>query len=202
MRGEGVRQAQAGGQLRPEQARPQDPDLQFHAGTGHRLHGLAGLHRFEIRQQLDHVGREFVGRGVVAPQRARGGLVGARRAAEPQVDAPRMQGAQRAELLGHLQRRMVGQHHAARADADGARGRGHVRDQYRGGRTGDARHVVVLGQPVAAITQRFTQPGQVKHVREGVGGRAALGNGREIEDREGEHSLILGAPKGAENICA
>jgi hypothetical protein len=52
-----------------------------------------------------------------------------------------------AELLDDRQRRIIGKHYATRADAQ-ARGSGsHVRDQYRRRRTGQPRHVVVLGHP-------------------------------------------------------
>jgi hypothetical protein len=86
---------------------------------------------------------------MVAAQRTHGGAVGARCAAQPQVDATGVELGQRAKGLGHDQRRVVGQHDAARADADALRAPGDVAHQHGGGRTGDAGHVVVLGQPVA-----------------------------------------------------
>jgi hypothetical protein len=64
----------------------------------------------------------------VAAQRAHRDPVGARCAAEAEVDAPRVQRGQGAELLGDDQRSVVGQHHAARADADGLRAAGDVAD--------------------------------------------------------------------------
>jgi hypothetical protein len=48
---------------------------------------------------------------------------------------------------------MVGQHHAARAHADGLRATGDVAHQHGRGRAGNAGHVVVLGQPVAGKAQ-------------------------------------------------
>ena len=80
-----------------------------------------------------------------------GALVGAGRAAEPEIDPAGVQRLQRAELLGDHQRRVVGQHDAAGADADRRRAPGHVADRHRGRRAGDAGHVVVLGQPVADV---------------------------------------------------
>ncbi|BCM17666.1 LLM class flavin-dependent oxidoreductase [Mesorhizobium sp. J8] len=53
-----------------------------------------------------------------AGSRPRGQQVGARRAAESKVDAAGKERRQRAELLADHQRRMVGQHDAACADAD------------------------------------------------------------------------------------
>src|SRR3546814_3793741 len=62
-----------------------------------------------FRAQLGDVLRERVGPVEIAPQRAHRRLVGARRAAEPEVDPVRIQRRQGAELLGHLRRRVVGQ---------------------------------------------------------------------------------------------
>ena len=50
-------------------------------------------------------------------------LIGAGRAAEPEIDAAGEQRFQHLESLGHHQRRMVRQHHAARADAQMGGGR-------------------------------------------------------------------------------
>ena len=73
----------------------------------------------EIALQLHHVLREGVGVAVQRPaHRARDALVRSRRAAEAEVDAAGEQRVERAELLGDHQRRVVGQHDAARADAD------------------------------------------------------------------------------------
>ncbi len=54
-------------------------------------------------------------------------------------------------LLRHLQRRVIRQHDAAGADADGRGSGGDVADHHRGRRARDAGHAVVLGQPVAAV---------------------------------------------------
>ena len=53
-----------------------------------------------------------------AAQRHRRRAVGAGRAADAEVDAVAVERAQGAELLGDDQRRVVGQHHSAAADAD------------------------------------------------------------------------------------
>ena len=54
-------------------------------------------------------------------QGGRGHLVGAGRPADAEVDAPGMERLEHAELLGDDERRVVGQHDAARADADACR---------------------------------------------------------------------------------
>ena len=74
----------------------------------------------EVADQLDQllgevVGGEGAGR---APQRAGGELVGAGRPADAEVDAARVQRLEHAELLGDHERGVVGQHDAARPEAD------------------------------------------------------------------------------------
>ena len=75
----------------------------------------------EQHQLLEAV-EEIVGVGIVLPppQRVGGDRIGARRAAEPEVDAAGEQAFQHLVALGHHQRRVVGQHHAAGADAHAA----------------------------------------------------------------------------------
>ena len=89
--------------------------------------------------QIAHVGgelrRAFVGHRV---ERERGAAVGARRAAQAEVDAPRRNGVEHAELLGHLERRVVRQHHpgAAHPDAFGGRADRGDKDFRRGAEDG------------------------------------------------------------------
>jgi hypothetical protein len=60
---------------------------------------------------------------------------------------------ERPELLGDDERRVVGEHHAARPDPDlGGRG-GELGRQDRRRRARDPRHVVVLGDPVARVAE-------------------------------------------------
>ena len=63
---------------------------------------------------------EIVALALIEPaaQRIGGGAVGARGAAETEIDAAGKQRLQHLEALGDDQRRVVRQHHAARADAD------------------------------------------------------------------------------------
>ena len=142
----------------------------------------------EQRLKFDHVVGEVLGGGVdVPPERADGELVGARRAAEAEIDAAGKQARQRAELLGDDQRRMVGQHDAAGADADGRRAAGDMADDHRGGGAGDARHVVVLGEPVAGEAPALGMAGEIERVGERLGGAAASDDGRQIENGEWDH---------------
>ena len=82
-------------------------------GLGTQRHRGPALLRGGLGERL------LAGAVEVPAQRAHGQSVGARGAAEAEVDAIGVQRGQGAELLGDNQRRMVGQHHAARADTDG-----------------------------------------------------------------------------------
>ena len=187
MRGKGERQAEHRRKARAEEARAEQPHRHLDAGAGHGTHRLPRLRRLEIPEQLQHVVGERLGTVEIAAQRARRRLVGAWRATEAEVDPARVQRGQRAELFGDLQRRVVGQHHAAGADADAARAARHVPDQHGGGGAGDARHVVVLGQPIAAIAELFGMPRKVQRVAEGLRDVAALAHRCEVEDGKGNH---------------
>ncbi|KAG1440374.1 hypothetical protein G6F57_019048 [Rhizopus arrhizus] len=141
----------------------------------------------QVVQQLAHVLRELVGTVEVAAQGACGGLVGAGRPTQAEVDAVGIQRGQRAELFGHLQRRVIGQHDAAGTDADALGATGDVADQHGRGRAGDAGHVVVFGQPVAAVALRIGVLGQFQHVGEGGGGVTALADRGQVENRQRDH---------------
>src|SRR3954467_15210290 len=56
-----------------------------------------------------------------------------------------------------------------------------------GGRAGDPRRPGSRGQPVSVEAQRFRVPGQIQGVAQGLGGGAALGYGREVQDGEWDH---------------
>ena len=183
VRGKGKRQAELGRQLRAEQAGAQNPERHLQAGARHGAHALALGHRIEVMHEFDHVLRKLVGVGVqVAPQRACRRLVGTRRSAQPEVDATRKQRLQRAELLGNHQRGMVGQHDAAGPDADARGAAGHMRHDNRRGRTGNAGHAVVLGQPVTLEAPAFGVLRQVQGVAQGLRGVAALHDGGEVQN--------------------
>ena len=74
----------------------------------------------EQSEQLGELGGEVVGGGLaaVALQREGRHRVGARRAADGEVDAVGEEAGEDAEALGHLQRAVVREHHAAAAHAD------------------------------------------------------------------------------------
>ena len=64
---------------------------------------------------------------------------------------------------------------------------GHVRDDHRRRRAGDAGHVVMLRQPVAGKAEPLGFLRQVPRVAKGRCGSAALRDRGEVENREPEH---------------
>jgi hypothetical protein len=104
MRGEGERQPEHPGELRPEEAGSEDPERHVRAGARHGLNGLSRLERAEISLQLENVlWKGVCGRGI-ATQGAKRQSVRARRTTQAEVDATRIQGRQRPELLRDHQR--------------------------------------------------------------------------------------------------
>ncbi|MNT18237.1 hypothetical protein D3C72_1534280 [compost metagenome] len=76
---------------------------------------------------------------------------------------------------------MVGQHHAARAHAQGACVARDVSDQHGRGAAGHAVDVVVLGQPEAVVAKPFDVLRQRDRVAEGVCGIPPLHNRGQVE---------------------
>jgi hypothetical protein len=81
--------------------------------------------------------------------------IGAWSTAKSKINPPRIKRGKRAELLGNYQRRMVWQHNTPGTNADGLCSRRDRSNHDCRCCTGDARHIVVLGQPIAMITYRF-----------------------------------------------
>ena len=135
---------------------------------------IAGLPQRQLVQPLEKV----VALAAVEPaaQRVGRGAIGAGRATEAKIDAAGEQRLQHLEAFGHHQRRVVGQHHAAGADADVFGHRGDLPDhQVRRG----ARHrseVVMLGKPVADIAEPIDMARQVDAVAQR---RSGFGTGRD-----------------------
>ena len=194
--GEGEGQSQRAGRLSAVVAGAEQPDLGSHPLAGRRGDVAVGVVLWieglveEPEQLAERLGevldRERVG---APPERGCGDLVGARCAPDPEIDAARMEPYERPELLGDDERRVVRQHHAARPDPDrGGRG-GQLGGQHRRRRAGDPGHVVVLGDPVAVISEALDVPHELDGVPQGLAGLGALGDDGEIEDREGQRRL-------------
>ena len=164
------------------------------AGTRHGANDLARLCGCQEGLKLQHVIRKAFRCHGIAAERAQRGAVGARCTAKAQVDAAGKQRGERSELLGDDEGRMVGQHDAAGADADGAGVRGNVADDHRGGGTGDAFHVVVLRHPEAGVTQCFDVLGQRCTLLQRLAGGETLAHRHEVENgtcRHGAHGNVL-----------
>jgi hypothetical protein len=118
-------------------------------------------------------------------------LIASGRAAEREIDPTRIKGFKRAELLGDNERRVIGKHDSARTDADAFRSTGDVTDHDRGGRAGDAGHVVMLSQPVAMVLPIFRMAGEVECVAKCLPGVAALDHRGKVEDRVAHGKLEI-----------
>ena len=113
----------------------------------------------------------------VAPQRERGALVGAGRAAETEVDAPRVQRVEGADCSamtsGAWFGSMIPPAPTRIVDVPAS----NVADHHRGRRARDAGHVVVLRHPVTAIPQRLGPAREVEGVAHRLRGAPAFGDG-------------------------
>ncbi|MEQ8516327.1 MAG: hypothetical protein RIC38_12040 [Chromatocurvus sp.] len=147
VRGKGIGQAKLCRHRGAEGAGPEYPQRDVRTRGRHRLYRLMRSAVCKIGAQFHDVFGKGVGRGRRSPQGTQRGLVGPRRPAEPEIDAPRVELGECAKLLGDHQRGMIRQHDAARAHANVPGGLRHVADQQRGRRAGDPGHVVVFGIP-------------------------------------------------------
>ena len=187
MRRERIGQPVMRRQLRAIQGRSQYPHRHLGPFPGKGAHSRRAVAVFHVVDQLGHILRETVlGRHVPA-QGAGGGHVGARRTAQPQINPVGIQRSQRAELFGHHQRRVVGQHDAARAHTYTFRGPRNMADDHGGGGAGDAGHVVMLCQPIAVITSRLGRLCQLDGIGQRIRSSGPFGHGRQVKKREMLH---------------
>ena len=187
MRAKGKGQPQRRGKLRPADAGAENKDRHVGILARHGAHRLARRGGAQIRQQLLHVARKGFHVARHAAERLHGRGIGIDTPPQPQVDAPRMQRRQRAELFGHHQRHMVRQHDAACPDTDGACGGRDMADHHGGGGPGDAGGVVMLDQPVTAIAQTLGLTRKLHRLAEGGRGVTALLDGHEIMNGKRRH---------------
>ena len=127
--------------------------------------------------------------GVVgrAAEGQHGRLVGrALRAPDAEVDAAGVQRLQRAELLGDVQRPVVGQQHAARADAQAVRDAATWPIMTSGAEI-DTADRVVLGDPEALEAEAVDVAGERQRVVSGLPRRAAGAARCLVEDGERSH---------------
>ena len=170
VRGKGEGQAELGGQRSREGAGAEQSDGDIAALAGDGADGLIGPVRAQVALQLAEQGGEVVaGLREIAAEGAHGLVVAAGGAAQPEVDAAGVECVEGAELLGNDKRGVVGQHDAARADAEGAGGAADVADEHGGRRAGEPCDGVMLGQPVAGVAELLN----VLCERDGAGDAAA-----------------------------
>ena len=111
-------------------------------------------------------------------------------AAQAEVEAPRVQGVEQAELLDGGQRGAVPHLHRPGAEPDRRRRGGGQRQHHGRGGAGHARVEMVLGEPVAGVAEPFGLLGQVDAVAQRLG-RGRAGRDRdEVQDgqRGGRHA--------------
>jgi hypothetical protein len=158
-------QPQGRGNLGTKQTGPQDPQRHLGADPGVGDDALSRGRGPQVSHQLHHVLRKLLRiRSEIAPQSLGSSLVGTRSAAEPEIDSPGKQALERPELLGDHQRRVIRQHDPAGADAYGLGPGGDVADHHRRRRAGNARHAVMLGQPVAPVAPFLRVLGQIERI--------------------------------------
>ncbi len=153
-------------------------------------------------EELDDLVREVVDHQVLpVPLQGDGTeLATAGRPPDAEVDPAWIERLEDAELLGHLERAVVRQHHAARADADRRRARRQVRDEDLGSASGEPGRRMVLRHPVAAVAEPLGELNQLHAVREGGAGVAARGDRALVEDREGDGHAAGLTPRGASPV--
>ena len=141
----------------------------------HSKHALPRQGCAEEALQLTHICWKGVATAAEATaQCASRELISAGGATEAEVNAARIERLQRAKLLCNDQRRMVGQHDAAGAHADGGGATGNVTDDHGSGGASHARDVVMLGHPVAVVAPLLRMLCQIQRMAEGLRGSLAL----------------------------
>ena len=85
---------------------------------------------------------------------------------------------------------MVGQHDAAGADPDRACPGRDMGDHDRRRGAGNSRHVVMLGDPDAAIAPALGMSGQIAGIVERAARVRFLGHADEVEDGQRRHGIL------------
>ena len=168
-------------------ARAQEPELGRARAQGIGAHQAdAGDLELAAAHEVEELG-ELVGKALelaraAGPQEERRRVIAARRPADAEIDAAGVERLEHAEGLGHLERAVIGEHDAARADADRARLGTEARQQHLGCRAREGRKIVVLREPVTVIAERVRKPRKRQGLRDRLGGRAASAHRRLIEN--------------------
>ena len=111
--------------------------------------------------------------------------------ADPEVDPPRVQRRDRAELLGHLQRRRDRQLHRAGADSDPRRRAASSATSTGVDDEATPRREVVLGHPESLVAGALRDLGEVDRVAQRIGRGAACRDRGEVEDRQWKRGTVM-----------
>ena len=168
MVGESETHTDGGGKLGAIAARPQQPDRRQ---CNVRRDGMHGAKRMILRkaaalqqEQLLKAFEKIVAfpHVLAAAERVGGHRIGPRCAAQPEIDAAGKQCLQHFEPFGDHERGMVHQHDPARADANPCRCRRDPSDHDLGRGAGDARQIMMLGEPIALVAEPVGKPRQIE----------------------------------------
>jgi hypothetical protein len=122
----------------------------------------------------------------IATQRPHGSEIAAGSAAETEINAAGVESGKSPELLGHNERRVIGQHDAAAAHADGTGCAGYMPDENGRGGTGEAIDRMMLRQPETLVPPLLYVLRQIDGTRDGRAGSFARLHAYEIEYRNGQ----------------
>ena len=140
----------------------------------------------EVPQQVHDLPRKMPYLPGVTGERKGGcrDLVAAGRPPDAEVDPPGIEGLQHAEILGHLEGAVVGQHHTPAADADGIGPGRHLPDEHLGAGSGEVGQAMMLGQPVANVAHSLHRRRQLDGFPEGFARGAPFFDRRLIDHTE------------------
>ena len=141
--------------------------------------------------QLHHLLRKALGGVAIGIEQLGGAPITARRAAHAQINAARGQSIEHAKLLGHLERRVMRQHHARAADADALGAGGNGRHQDFRGAAHDAGVAVVLTHPKAVVAPSFGLFGQRQSLENGGVLPAPFGGSRLVKDGKFQAHVVF-----------
>ena len=162
---------------------------------------MAGvLIRQQVTNELHHVVGKVIRAEIGAATKGPGcDVIGSWRSTESQVNATRVQGLQGGELLGHHERRVIGEHDAARAHPHRRSGGGQMLNENSGSGTRDGRDRVMLRDPKPVIPETLRFNGEHRRLPESLRRRRTAGDGREVKNGEGDHVRIYlrGGPIGS-----
>ena len=133
------------------------------------------------RLQLVHLLREILCIVRIRVERERRALVRAGRAPHDRDRSARRNRFEHAKLLGHLERRVMRQHHARAADADALRGRGDRGHENLGRGADDVVRCCGARRPSSGDNRARRSAARARAFREWRRPRVCLGSGRLIE---------------------